>query len=164
MNNIAVVLTVISCFSLVGCGEAEPEEPLVFEQSPEEIARSKAAFEEEQAEYAAIEYPECGAIWQDGKLSECGRKRLQLSLDFCDEEHGSGFRLDPSSAGDSWIARAGRGTMQTVEERAQRISEGDYISEGISYAEGDGTNSIKIVRCLMDESSLRVTNVYSTFK
>ncbi|MXP15811.1 hypothetical protein GRI44_13740 [Altererythrobacter confluentis] len=163
MRIISTIIITSLVAILTACGEDQPEEPYVYRESPQEMARNKAAYEKEQAVFAAIEYGDCGEIWRDSKLTTCGKERLKVSLDYCAKKLGSGSRLSLLSAGDSWIDRAGRSTMQTIDERAERITENDYISEGIAFASGNGTNSIEIVRCSMNRD-IRVQRIDSDFK
>lgn len=145
--------------ALTSCGE-EPKvsRSELLELSAEQKARNKAEFEKEKAELASIDYNDCPAVWRDGRVSVCGKERLRISLEYCAKRYGAGYRLDPLSAGDSWIMRAGRRTMQTFDERADQIREGEYLSEPISFASGNNTNAILIVDCDLD-SDLRVRRV-----
>lgn len=54
--------------------------------------------------------------------------------------------------------------MQPFEERAKRLKEGNVIWEGIAYAEGDGTDSIKIVSCQMNKENLQVQGISTAFR
>lgn len=150
---------------LAGCGASEPAEPYdPFAISDEERAANIAAHKAEQAKFAALDYPECEQIWKGGKLTSCGTRRFVFSMEYCDREGGSDYRLDPLSAGDGWINRAGRANMEPFEERAMRMEEGNVIWEGIAYAEGNGTNSIKIVSCQMDKKNLQVQGISTSFR
>lgn len=158
----------VSCFILLlltGCGESESERPYdPFAISDEERAANVAKHKAEQAKFAALDYPACEQIWEDGRLSKCGTRRFMFSMDFCDKERGSGYRLDPLSASDSWINRAGRANIKPFEERAKSLKEGDVIWEGIAYAEGGGTDGIRIVSCQMNKENLQVQGISTSFR
>jgi hypothetical protein len=50
--------------------------------------------------------------------------------------------------------------MQLIDERAAQIREGDYISERIPFALGDGTSAIFVVSFNMNDT-LQLTNIYT---
>lgn len=165
MRTLPAIATCFTVLLLTGCGEPEPEKPYdPYAISDEKRAANIAAHNAEQAKFAALDYPECEQVWKDGRLTSCGTRRFLFSMEYCAKERGSGYRLDPLSAGDSWISRAGRANMQPFEERAKRMKEGDVIWEGIAYAEGDGTDSIKIVSCQMSKENLQVQGISTSLR
>lgn len=165
MRILPVIATFLSLLLISGCNDAEPEIPYdPYEISDEERAANIAAYNAEQARFAALNYPDCDQIWKDGQITGCGIRRFVFSMQYCDKEGGSGYRLDPLSAGDGWISRAGRANMLPFEERAERLEEGSLILEGIAYAEGDGTNRIKIVVCRIDNETLQVEDISTSFR
>ncbi len=160
METLPALATCVTLLLLTSCGDSESEKPYdPYAISDEERAVNIAAHNAEQAKFAALDYPECEQVWKDGRLTGCGTRRFVFSMEYCDKERGSGYRLDPLSAGDSWISRAGSANVQPFEERAKRMEEGDVIWEGIAYAEGNGTNGIKIVSCQMNNETLRVQSI-----
>lgn len=147
----------LSCLALQSCGGGEP--------TPREPDALDEAFDiinaEDEREIPPASYPECDNVWNGQKLSPCGVKRLEVALDACDAKVTVGVRLDPLSAGDSWIARAGRESMESVGERANRITKSGVIHEEISYALANGTPMIKAISCELSQEIKLVRTVSS---
>ena len=151
------IILPLSCLALQSCGGSEPapREPDAFDEAFDIISA------EDEREIPPVSYPECDNVWNGQKLSPCGVKRLEVALDACAAKVTVGFRLDPLSAGDSWIERAGRESMETVEERAKRITKSGIKHEEISYALGNGTRMIKAISCHLSQEMKLVRTVSS---
>jgi hypothetical protein len=156
MTRIAVCLTTLAAsLCLQACSEPEtPREPDEWDKAFD-IIRA-----ENERSIPAVTYPKCDKVWKGEKLSDCGKKRLEVALDACASKVTVGVRLDPLSAGDSWIGRAGRQSMESVDERAERLRRDGLKIEEISYALANGTRLIKVIRCHLNPE-MELTHTYS---
>ena len=158
---IFIALVVSTLASACGSSEAEDRQAAQDWAYVEETAQAQAAA---SAGLDQIGYPECGAVWERGKATPCGRRTHAITMTECRRRAliaaGRGSAILDEFAGPSWVAAAGLGAVASDETRIAKMEKYGYLSsfEVVAVALGNGTSDIEHYNCELQEMRLTEVN------